>query len=166
MRFDTQRVGARLSERVARRLGLGELQAAAAGQVAALRDIGLISVPEWILDKRGPLTGSERELLHGHPLVGARIVRSIPGLAHLETWIRAGHERPDGRGYPDALAGADVPMIDRVAFTCAAYEAMTADRPYRAALDADAARAELRGGAGTQFCERSVRALLETLQAA
>ena len=165
MRFDTQRAGARLSELVGRRLGLTAVQAAAAGQVALLRDVGLISVPEWILDKPGPLTNEERAIVHGHPLVGARIVRSIPGLAYLESWIRAGHERWDGSGYPDALAGDDVPLIDRVVFTCSAYDAMTSERPYRAALTPEAARGELRAGAGTQFCERSVRALLDTLAA-
>ena len=79
MRFDTQRAGARLSELVGRRLGLTAVQAAAAGQVALLRDVGLISVPEWILEKPGPLTNEERAIVHRHPLVGARIGARSPG---------------------------------------------------------------------------------------
>jgi HD-GYP domain-containing protein (c-di-GMP phosphodiesterase class II) len=130
-----------------------------------LRDVGLVSVPEVVLNKPGPLSATERVLLHRHPLVGARIVRSIPGFAHLDRWVRGAHERWDGNGYPDGVAGDDLPLVDRVAFTCSAYEAMLSDRPYRRALTPAAARTELLAGAGTQFCERTVRALLDTLPA-
>jgi HD-GYP domain-containing protein (c-di-GMP phosphodiesterase class II) len=140
-------------------------QARASGHVAVVRDVGLVSVPRSVLDKPGPLTGAERAVLERHPLVGARIVSAIPGLSHVGPWVRAAHERWDGRGYPDSLEGDEVPLIDRVAYAGAAYEAMTRERPYRPALSPSEARAELRAGAGTQFCERTVRALLDTLSA-
>ena len=153
----------RLSELVGQRLGMTALHARAAGQVAALRDIGLVSVPRIVLDKPGPLTRAERALLERHPLVGARIVRAIPGLEHLESWVRGGHERWDGRGYPDGLIGTEIPIEARIVSCCDAYDAMTTDSSYRAALPEDVARLEIQRGAGRQFDPDVAAALLDVL---
>jgi HD-GYP domain-containing protein (c-di-GMP phosphodiesterase class II) len=99
-----------------------------------------------------------------HPAVGARIVGSTAGLAYLARLIRAEHERWDGCGYPDGLGGQAIPLASRIVFACDAYHAMTSNRPYRRALPGGVAAAELRRGAGTQFCPRTVGALLAVLE--
>ena len=78
--------------------------------------------------------------------------------------LRAEHERWDGRGYPDGLAGEQIPLASRITFVCDAYEAMTSDRPYRAALSPDHAYKEIAAGAGTQFCPSTARALLDVIR--
>ena len=153
----------RLSSRVARTLDLTARQVVETEQVALLHDVGKVAVPDHVLQKPGPLDARERELIEAHPAVGARIVRSIAGLAHLAPAIRAGHERWDGGGYPDGLAGEQIPIVSRITFVCDAWDAMTTDRPYRKALGHEHARRELEGNAGTQFCERTVQALLSVV---
>src|SRR5918997_1529891 len=105
-----------LSSQVARRLNLSARQIVETEQVALLHDVGKVAVPDQILQKPGPLDEHERKLIEEHPVVGAKIVRSIAGLAHLAPAIRAGHERWDGMGYPDGLAGEDIPLIARITF--------------------------------------------------
>jgi putative nucleotidyltransferase with HDIG domain len=152
-----------LSAQVARRLGLTGRQIAETEQVALLHDVGKVAVPDHILQKPGPLDAHERALIEEHPVVGAKIVRSIAGLAHLAPAIRAGHERWDGGGYPDGLAGEDIPIISRITFACDAFDAMTSDRPYRRSLGVDRARRELEAHADSQFCSRSVHALMSVI---
>jgi len=84
-------------------------------------------------------------------------------LAHLAPAVRAEHERRDGDGYPDGLTGDEIPIASRIVFVCDAYHAMTSDRPYRRAMSAADARAELSRAAGTQFCPASAGALLDVL---
>jgi HD-GYP domain-containing protein (c-di-GMP phosphodiesterase class II) len=156
----------RLSSRVARRMELSARQVTEAEQVALLHDVGKVAIPDQILQKPGPLDAQERALVETHPVVGARIVRSIAGLAHLAPAIRAGHERWDGAGYPDGLAGEEIPIVSRVTFVCDAWDAMTTDRPYRRALGRDHALRELEQNADTQFCGRAVHALLSVVDAA
>ena len=98
-----------------------------------------------------------------HPVIGERIIAAIPPLAHLAPAIRAEHERWDGGGYPDGLAGDRIPMASRIVFACDAWHAMTSDRPYRAAMPRGAARAELIDNAGSQFDPEVVDALLSAL---
>ena len=100
-----------------------------------------------------------------HPVVGAQMVSSIPDLEHLGPAIRAEHERWDGTGYPDGLAGEAIPLGSRIAFVCDAYQAMTSNRPYRRALSHDMAIAEIESESGRQFCPAAAAALLEALQA-
>jgi HD-GYP domain-containing protein (c-di-GMP phosphodiesterase class II) len=145
---------------LARRMGLSEEEAAEVARVALLRDVGKIGVDDGILDKPGPLEDAEWELVRRSPVVGERIVASARGLAHLAPAVRAAYERWDGGGYPDGLSGEDIPLASRIALVCGAFEAMTSDRPYREALDADAALRELERNAGSQFCPRAVGALL------
>ncbi len=150
-----------LSAQVARRMGLSRRQIAETEQVALLHDVGKVAVPDHILQKPGPLDEHERKLIEEHPVVGAKIVRSIAGLAHLAPAIRAAHERWDGCGYPDGLAGAQIPLASRIVSLCDAYDAMISHRPYRAALPHDVAMRELTRGAGTQFCPSCVEAITE-----
>jgi len=155
-----------LSAQVARRMDLSARQIAETEQVALLHDVGKVAVPDHILQKPGPLDEHERRLIEEHPVVGAKIVRSIAGLAHLAPAIRAGHERWDGRGYPDGLAGDDIPVISRITFVCDAFDAMTSDRPYRRSLGVDRARRELESHADSQFCSKSVHALMSVIDQA
>jgi HD-GYP domain-containing protein (c-di-GMP phosphodiesterase class II) len=155
-----------LARAVARRLGLDEVQVSEVAHVALLHDLGKIAVPDAILRKPGPLTAHEQGLMRQHPVVGADIVASTPDLAHLAPAIRAEHERWDGAGYPDGLAGEDIPIASRITLVCDAFHAMTSHRPYRRAMSAEAARAEIRRASGTQFCPGAATALLQITSAA
>ena len=155
-----------LARGVARRLGLDETQTSEVEHIALLHDLGKIAIPDAILRKPGPLTTHEQTLMRQHPVVGAQILASMPELAHLASAVRAEHERWDGGGYPDGLAGEDIPIASRIALVCDAYHAMTSNRPYRRAMSAAAAREEIRREAGRQFCPHAAAALLEVLAAA
>jgi diguanylate cyclase (GGDEF)-like protein len=155
-----------LARGVARRLGLGETLTSEVEHIALLHDLGKIAVPDAILRKAGPLTSSEQTLMRQHPVVGAEILASMPELAHLAAGVRAEHERWDGGGYPDGLAGQEIPIASRIALVCDAYHAMTSHRPYRRAMSAAAARDEISREAGAQFCPHAAAALLEVLLAA
>lgn len=148
-----------------RRLGLDEAQATEAEQVALLHDMGKLAVPDEILDKPGPLTELEWDLMRQIPEIGSRVVRSIPGLAHVADAIHAEHERWDGLGYPRALSGEAIPLSSRIVFVCDAFCAMTADRPYRHARSRVDALREVAKGIGTQFCPHAANALLVELLA-
>jgi hypothetical protein len=152
-----------LSVRVARELSMREGDVEQVERVALLHDVGKVAVPDAVLRKKGPLNEWEYEQVKSHPVVGARIVGSVAELAHLAPAIRAGHERWDGRGYPDGISGDEIPMLSRVTFVCDAYDAMVSDRPYRAALGPKHASDEVRRNAGTQFCPRAAGALLSVL---
>ena len=147
-------------------LELGEVALREIGQVALLHDIGKVGVPDAILQKEGALTAPEWEVMRGHPAIGARIVGAIGSLAHLSPAIRAEHERWDGAGYPDGLAGTEIPLASRICFMCDAWHAMTSDRPYRQALPPEAARDELERHVGSQFCPGAAPALLRVLDRA
>ena len=153
-----------LSVRVARELGLRGRDVTQVEQVALLHDVGKVAVPDNVLRKRGALTQTEFEQVKCHPVVGARIVGSVSELAHLAPAIRSGHERWDGRGYPDGLGGDEIPILSRVTFVCDAYDAMVSDRPYRKALGPKAAIGEVSRNAGSQFCPRAASALLSVLE--
>ena len=152
-----------LALEVATELGVDADSATSVGQVALLHDIGKVGVPDAILQKPGGLTAPEWDVMREHPKIGAQIVGAIGPLSHLAAAVRAEHERWDGDGYPDGLAGEDVPLASRICFVCDAWHAMTSDRPYRRALTAEEARAELEHHAGTQFCPTTTAALLRVL---
>ena len=153
-----------LADRVAARLGLDAAAADQVQQAALLHDIGKIAVPDAILNKPGPLTAEEWEVMHTHPITSEEIAVAAGGMEDLAPVLRAEHERWDGRGYPDGLAGEQIPLASRITFVCDAYQAMTSDRPYRSALSHDDARKEIAAGAGTQFCPNAARALLDVLR--
>ena len=154
-----------LARAVARRLGLDDAAVREVENTALLHDLGKIALPDAVLRKTGPLTAHERVLMRQHPIVGAQIVSSIPELEHLAPAVRAEHERWDGAGYPDGLAGEAIPLSSRIAFVCDSYHAMTSDRPYRRALSREAAMEEIARESGSQFCPTAAQALLEILRA-
>jgi HD-GYP domain-containing protein (c-di-GMP phosphodiesterase class II) len=131
---------------------------------ALLHDLGKVRVPDAVLRKPGPLAPAERELVDRHPVWGAELLERVPGLEPVATIVRYHHERWDGRGYPDGLAYDRIPIASRIVAVCDAYQAMTSNRPYRAALPPAAAAFELRTGAGTQFDPALVDCFVEILQ--
>lgn len=126
---------------------------------ALLHDVGKIHIPKEILNKPGPLDDREWAILRGHTIEGERMLRQVGGaLAKIGKYVRASHEHFDGSGYPDGLAGDQIPIESRVVTICDAYNAMTTDRPYRAARTHREALAEVRRVAGSQFDPRMVAA--------
>lgn len=118
---------------------------------ALLHDIGKISTPEQILNKSGPLTSAEWEIMRDHSAAGQRILDQIPSLKRCSLIVRAHHERWDGQGYPDALAGENIPFEARVVAVADAFHAMISNRPYRKAIPPRQALEILREGRGTQW---------------
>jgi putative nucleotidyltransferase with HDIG domain len=131
---------------------------------AVLHDIGKVRVPESILKKPGELTEAEWEIMKTHPEVGERILKPIQSLQSVVPIVRHHHERWDGNGYPDGLAGRTIPLGARIVAVCDAYRAMTEDRPYRKALAEAEARRRLLEGSGSQFDSVCVTALLAALE--
>jgi putative nucleotidyltransferase with HDIG domain len=156
---------AELAERVALRMGLGVKEAREVHYAAMLHDVGKIAVPSEILCKEGPLTEDEWVVMRSHTVVGAELVERIDAFAHLAPAIRSSHERIDGMGYPDGLAGAQIPLAARIVAACDTYDAIVTDRPYRAARTPEQAREELLRVTGAQLDERVVGVLLEELSA-
>jgi putative nucleotidyltransferase with HDIG domain len=133
---------------------------------AMLHDIGKITTPKEILNKPGPLTDEEREVMRDHTIAGQRMLDRVGGTLHeVGKVVRSSHERFDGKGYPDALAGATICRPARIIAVSDTYSAMTTARPYRAALTHETALGELRANAGTQFDPAVVEAALTVLVA-
>ena len=154
---------------VRRAIAVGEQLGMSGAELRTLRygatfhDIGKLAVPEAILAKPGPLTPGERCAIEQHTAAGERILSPVGFLADVLPLVRHAHERWDGRGYPDGLAGEEIPLGARIIFACDAYHAMTSDRPYREGMSPTAAREELERCAGHQFDPDVVSALLEVL---
>ena len=157
---------AELASATAIRLGVPEEEIEALTQTALLHDVGKVAIPDEILSKAGPLDESEWVFMKQHTIIGERIISAAPALAAVARLVRATHEHHDGRGYPDGLAGAEVPLISRIVAVCDAYHAMTTKRAYRAALDPQAAITELCSCSGTQFDPEVVAAFIGALEAA
>jgi HD-GYP domain-containing protein (c-di-GMP phosphodiesterase class II)/DNA-binding CsgD family transcriptional regulator len=149
----------RLALRVGQRLGMDALDLVELDLAARLHDIGKIRVPGDILRKPGPLSAEERDVIELHPAWGTELAGRIPGLQGVAAIIGFHHERPDGGGYPHGLAGERIPVASRIVAACDAYGAMTEHRPYRPALSAARALAELRSAADRQFDPKVVAAL-------
>ena len=137
-------------------LGVEELENLRLG--ATLHDIGKIGVPDGVLLKAGPLDDAEAAVMRRHPADGAAIVARIESLRALVPIVRNHHERVDGRGYPDRLAGDAIPLPARVVAVADTFDAMTTSRPYREAMSREVAAAEIRRVAGLHLCERVVGA--------
>ncbi|MDQ3675793.1 MAG: HD-GYP domain-containing protein [Actinomycetota bacterium] len=149
---------------IADELRLGEQERRLVEFGAMLHDIGKISTPKEILNKPGPLDVAERELMRDHVVTGQRMLDRVGGTLHdVGEVVRASHERFDGRGYPDGLAGEAIARPARIIAVADTYSAMTTVRPYRPALTHETALAELRANAGTQFDPEIVEAALTVL---
>jgi putative nucleotidyltransferase with HDIG domain len=156
---------AALAVEVAADLGLDAKQRRLVEFGALLHDVGKIAIPKAIINKPGPLDQPEWEVIRTHTIEGQRMLTKIGGLMRdVGTVVRSSHERWDGNGYPDGLAGEGIPIESRVVFCCDAYNAMTTSRPYRDALPVAAAIDELRENAGTQFDPVVVDVLLARLE--
>jgi putative nucleotidyltransferase with HDIG domain len=128
---------------------------------ALMHDIGKVGVPDAVLFKPGALDAEERMLIRGHPVIGAGILKGVPSMAEIVPCILHHHERVDGKGYPDGLAGEEIPLGARIIAVADAFDAMTTDRPYRRGLTVDAAIEELLKGENSQFDPRCVLAFAE-----
>jgi len=153
-----------LAVAVGRRLGMEGVELDRLRYGALLHDVGKIGVPGELLRKPGPLTPEERERMDEHTAIGARMLQRIPFLAPVAPLVRSAHERWDGGGYPDGLAGEQIPRGAMVIATCDAFHAMTSNRSYRRAMDRPSAVRELKANAGTQFDPIVVAALLAELR--
>jgi diguanylate cyclase (GGDEF)-like protein len=130
---------------------------------ALFHDIGKIGIPSRILTKTGSLTEKERAIVETHPILGERILAPIEQLEEVRSIVRSAHEHYDGGGYPDRLAGTEIPLESRIVLACDAFHAMTTDRPYRKALGVEEARRRLVEASGSQFDPQIVDALLRVL---
>lgn len=142
---------AALASAVGRRLGLSAEQLDEVARAAELHDVGKIAIPDEILHKPGALDEREWDLMRQHTVIGDRILGVAPAMRPVAEIVRASHERWDGAGYPDRLAGEQIPLGARIVSVCDAFHAMTSTRPYQAQLSREDALAELRRCAGTQF---------------
>jgi HD-GYP domain-containing protein (c-di-GMP phosphodiesterase class II) len=150
-----------LSLAVADELDLGPRERRATELTALLHDVGKIRIPNEIINKPGALSPDERELIETHTIEGERLLARVGGLlGDVGAVVRSCHERWDGAGYPDHLAGEQIPLPARIVMCCDAFNAMTTDRSYRKALPLSEAMAELRRNAGTQFDPKVVAALV------
>jgi HD-GYP domain-containing protein (c-di-GMP phosphodiesterase class II) len=152
-----------LARGVAMMLGRTRAEVERIAGAALLHDVGKLAMPAEILHKEGPLTDAEWEIMAEHPVVGERILMRTEELAVLAPAVRHAHEHWDGTGYPDGLQRERIPVGSRVILACHAYLAMTAPRPYRAALAPADAVAQLRDGAGLRYDPEVVDALLDLL---
>lgn len=153
-----------LAGRIARRLGLPADEVFEVELVALLHDVGKVMVDRELLDHRGTLTPTQRFRLCEHAALGGTILATTAGLEHLAEAVRATHEHYDGSGYPDGLAGDDIPLAARIVACADAYDAMSATRAYRRALPREEAVRRLQLAAGTQLDPLVVDALLATLR--
>jgi HD-GYP domain-containing protein (c-di-GMP phosphodiesterase class II) len=147
---------------VADEMGLDPHERRQAEFTALLHDVGKIRIPNEIINKPGPLTPEERRVIETHTVAGQAMLETVGGLlGDVGALVRSCHEHWDGSGYPDGLAGEQIPLVSRIVCACDAFNAMTADRPYRRALSVEEAVAELRRCAGTQFDPWVVDAIVE-----
>ena len=153
---------ARFAELTGRELGLPPDLVERLRLAGILHDVGRVGMPDELLAKHGPLSDGEWQVVRSHPEIGARMLETTD-FDDIRSWILLHHERPDGRGYPEGARWEQVPLEARILAVADAYEAMTSERPYRPALPADRAAEELRQGAGRQFDEQVVEALLRVV---
>jgi HD-GYP domain-containing protein (c-di-GMP phosphodiesterase class II) len=154
-----------LSMAVGEELGLGVPDMRDVEFVALLHDVGKVRIPKEIINKPGRLTDEERAIVNTHTVEGELMLKKVGGLlGRVGTIVRSCHERWDGKGYPDGRSGEDIPLVARIVALCDAYNAMTTDRPYRAALPEHEAMAEVAANSGSQFDPQAVEALVAVVE--
>jgi putative two-component system response regulator len=151
----------RFALRLAKVLGLDQKQCKQLSLAAKLHDIGKVGVPEAILNKPANLSAEEYRLVQEHPVIGERILAPIMHSAPVLAAIRSHHERLDGSGYPDGLAGEDIPLLARIITVVDCFDALTSSRAYRTYLSVDQALEVLRAGSGTQFDPEFVQPFID-----
>jgi putative nucleotidyltransferase with HDIG domain len=154
---------AKYSRMLAQALGEDEKTQENIYYVALLHDIGKIGVPNAIINKPGKLTDEEYEIIKTHPVIGADILKTISSMPEISIGARSHHERYDGRGYPDGLAGENIPWIARIIGVADAYDAMTSNRSYRQYLPQDVVRAEIVKCRGVQFAPKVADAMIKLI---
>lgn len=142
---------AALSEALARKMGLSDSEIEQARLAGGLHDVGKMAIPDAILEKPGALSETEWQFLRDQPKIAERILAAAPDLAYVAGLVRSSREWFDGSGYPDGLAGTDIPLVSRIVFVCDAFDAMTSNRAHAEAVTIESALAELKRQAGTQF---------------
>ena len=156
---------AELAAETGRRLGLGDTELDELRRAAQLHDIGKIAIPDQIIHKPGPLDEEEWVFVRQHSVVGERILAASPALRAIGPIVRSTHERWDGSGYPDGLAGEEIPLASRIIAACDAFVAMSAERAHRPALTQVEALEQLQANAGTQFDPSVIDALVACIRA-
>ena len=152
-----------LAVAVGRELGLPDFLLEDLRYGGMFHDIGKVGIPDEIINKPGPLTDEEFEVIKTHPAIGAEILAPIPFFAGVRAIVRHHHEHWDGSGYPEGLRGTQIPLGARIVLAVDAYDAMTSDRSYRKAMSHEQACRELRANAGTQFDPEVIEAVLVVL---
>jgi HD-GYP domain-containing protein (c-di-GMP phosphodiesterase class II) len=145
-------------------MGLGDRDQQLAHLAGLVHDIGKVGLPPGLLEKEGPLSLDERRQMEQHSVIGERILANVEDYSEISALVRHHHERVDGLGYPDGLAGADIPLLSRIIAVADAYNAMTSDRPYRDAMPSRVARLRLAQAVESQF-DTAVVAAFEALLA-
>jgi two-component system cell cycle response regulator len=162
---DLNRV-ARFAIATAEAMGLQQSEVERIEIAARLHDVGKLAIPDAILNKAAPLDGHEWAIMRTHSEIGQRILAASPSLAHAAKLVRHHHERYDGFGYPDRLAGENIPAGAAIIAVCAAFVAMMKQRPFSDAITVSEALSELRRYSGTQFDPRIVEVFCELLRLA
>ncbi|MCR5053601.1 MAG: response regulator [Lachnospiraceae bacterium] len=151
------------SKEIARRAGYDKEHLSDIYMMGLLHDVGKIGVPDAVINKPARLSDDEFELIKNHPVMGARILKKIKEMPKLATGARWHHERYDGSGYPDSLAGEDIPEEARIIAVADAYDAMTSRRSYRDVLPQEKVREEIEKGKGTQFDPKFAEIMLSMI---
>ena len=154
---------AQYSRMLAKKLGKSDEEADEIYNIALLHDIGKIGVPDSILNKPGKLTDEEFKMIKQHPSIGGKILKDVKSFPNLEVGARYHHERFDGRGYPEGLAGEDIPEIARIICVADSFDAMNSNRVYRRHFTREYIRSELERCQGSQFDPAVAQAMLELM---
>lgn len=149
---------------IAKEMGLSEEEISDIRYIGLLHDIGKIGIPDAVLNKPGKLTDEEYRIMKSHTTIGAEILKDINMIEGLDVGAKYHHERYDGKGYPDGIAGDDIPHIARIISVADAYDAMSSNRIYRRHLDSARVTEELKKGIGVQWDPACVKALLRLLE--
>ena len=156
---------AEYSKRLAELMGLSAKEQQEVYFIALLHDIGKIGIPDEIINKRDSLTVEEMNKVKEHPQIGYEILKNITAMPNLCIGVHWHHERLDGKGYPDGLSGADIPIYARIISVADSYDAMTSNRSYRKYLPQSVVRDELEKGKGSQFAPNIAEKMIEIINA-